>query len=176
MLFRLPKKPLPQYVGVDRSQMYNTLFTYRLLGYLSSAKQPLDGAANYSLENCTAPENQSVYDYIFMSGTEPPPGFNGTMEDCRNTLGCGYCYNITAKLIKAVSPGKVLFLLEACFDLILSPSPSVKIQIMDGRITKNLGFESLLRKVKKFFVLFLFIFKFSTKNSIFEYLVLKIKY
>jgi len=101
---RLPKKPLPQYVGVDRSQMYNTLFTYRLLGYLSSAKQPLDGAANYSLENCTAPENQSVYDYIFMSGTEPPPGFNGTMEDCRNTLGCGYCYNITAKLIKAVSP------------------------------------------------------------------------
>ena len=85
--------------------MYNTLFTYRLLGYLSSAKQPLDGA-NYSLENCTAPENQSVYDYIFMSGTEPPPGFNGTMEDCRNTLGCGYCYNITAKLIKAVSPGK----------------------------------------------------------------------
>ena len=106
MLFRLPKKPLPQYVGVDRSQMYNTLFTYRLLGYLSSAKQPLDGAANYSLENCTAPENQSIYDYIFMSGTEPPPGFNGTMEDCRNTLGCGYCYNITAKLIKAVSPGK----------------------------------------------------------------------
>ena len=114
--------------------MYNTLFTYRLLGYLSSAKQPLDGA-NYSLENCTAPENQSVYDYIFMSGTEPPPGFNGTMEDCRNTLGCGYCYNITAKLIKAVSPGKVLSLIEACFDLILSPSPSVKIQIMDGRIT-----------------------------------------
>ena len=117
MLFRLPDKPLPQYVGVDRSQMYNTLFTYRLLGYLSSAKQPLDGA-NYSLENCTAPENQSVYDYIFMSGTEPPPDFNGTMEDCRNTLGCGYCYNITAKLIKAVSPGKVLSLLEACFDLI----------------------------------------------------------
>ena len=105
MLFRFPDKPLPQYVGVDRSQMYNTLFTYRLLGYLSSAKQPLDGA-NYSLENCTAPENQSVYDYIFMSGTEPPPDFNGTMEDCRNTLGCGYCYNITAKLIKAVSPGK----------------------------------------------------------------------
>ena len=144
MLFRLPKKPLPQYVGVDRSQMYNTLFTYRLLGYLSSAKQPLDGAANYSLENCTAPENQSVYDYIFMSGTEPPPGFNGTMEDCRNTLGCGYCYNITAKLIKAVSPGKVLFLLEACFDLILSPSPSMKIQMVGRKITENLGFESPL--------------------------------
>jgi hypothetical protein len=86
--------------------MYNTLFTYRLLAYLSSAKKPLDGA-DYSLENCTAPENQSVYDYIFMSGTEPPPGFNGTMEDCRKTPGCGYCYNITAKLIKAVSPGKI---------------------------------------------------------------------
>ena len=129
--------------------MYNTLFTYRLLGYLSSAKQPLDGA-NYSLENCTAPENQSVYDYIFMSGTEPPPGFNGTMEDCRNTLGCGYCYNITAKLIKAVSPGKVLFLLEACFDLIWDSSLHMKIQIMVRKITENLGFKSPLRKVKLF--------------------------
>jgi len=99
---RLPDKPLPQYVGVDRSQMYHTLFTYRLLAYLTSAKKPLDGA--YSLENCTAPENQSVYDYIFMSGPEPPPTFNGTKEECRNTIGCGYCYNVTAKLIKAVSP------------------------------------------------------------------------
>ena len=56
---------------------------------------------------------------------------------------------------------KVLSLLEGCFDLISSPSPSIKIQIVGGKITENLGFESPLRKVKKLFVLFLFIFKFS---------------
>ena len=38
---------------------------------------------------------------------------------------------------------------EAYFDLISSPSPYVKIQIMDGKITENLGFESQLQKVKK---------------------------
>ena len=38
--------------------------------------------------------------------------------------------------------GKVLSLLEACFDLISSPSPSMKIQTMGGKITENLGFES----------------------------------
>ena len=44
---------------------------------------------------------------------------------------------------------KVLFLLEACFDLILGYSLSMKIQIMGGRITENLGFKSPLQKVKK---------------------------
>ena len=33
---------------------------------------------------------------------------------------------------------KVLSLLEACFDLISSPSPSMKIQIMVGKITESL--------------------------------------
>ena len=51
------------------------------------------------------------------------------------------------------------------FDLISSPSPSMKIQIMGGKITENLGFESLLWKVKNCFVLFLFIFKFSVKKN-----------
>ena len=60
---------------------------------------------------------------------------------------------------------KVLSLLEACFDLISSPSPTMKIQIMGGKIIENLGFESPLWKVKNFFVLFLFIFKFSIKIS-----------
>ena len=40
--------------------------------------------------------------------------------------------------------GKVLYLLEACFHLISSLSPSIKIKIMGGKITDNLGFESLL--------------------------------
>ena len=34
-----------------------------------------------------------------------------------------------------------------CLDLISSPSPSMKIQIVGGIITENLGFESLLWKV-----------------------------
>ena len=40
---------------------------------------------------------------------------------------------------------KVLSLLEACFDLISSPSPFMKVQIMGGKITEYLGFESPLR-------------------------------
>ena len=78
---------------------------------------------------------------------------------------------------------KVLSLLEACFDLIsVITLPSMKIRIMGGKITENLGFESPLRKVKRFFVLFLFIFKFFIKNcislclTIFWYLVLQIRY
>ena len=37
-----------------------------------------------------------------------------------------------------VMKGKVLSLLEAYFDLISSPSPSMKIQIMGGKITESL--------------------------------------
>jgi hypothetical protein len=36
------------------------------------------------------------------------------------------------------SQSKVLSFLEACFDLISSPSPFMKIQIMGGKITENL--------------------------------------
>ena len=86
------------------------------------------------------------------------------------------------KLVKKnVCVNKVLSLFEVCFDLISSPSPSMKIQIKGGKITENLGFESPHRKVKKI-VLILFIFKFSIKNcislflSIFEYLVLNQRY
>ena len=39
-----------------------------------------------------------------------------------------------------------------------------QIQIKSPKITENLGFESTLGKVKKMFVLFLFIFKFSIQN------------
>ena len=49
---------------------------------------------------------------------------------------------------------KVLSLLEACFDLIPSPSPYMKIQIMGRKIAENLGFKSLLRKVKIIFLPF----------------------
>ena len=60
---------------------------------------------------------------------------------------------------------KVLSLLEAFFDLISPSSLSMKIQIIGGQITENLGFKSPLRKVKKFCPFFLFIFKFSIKTA-----------
>ena len=44
---------------------------------------------------------------------------------------------------------KVLYLLEAKFDLVLGSSLHMKIQIMGGIITENLGLKSLPRKVKK---------------------------
>ena len=42
---------------------------------------------------------------------------------------------------------KVISILEACFDLISSPSPSMKIQVMGGKIIGNLGFKSLYQKI-----------------------------
>ena len=77
---------------------------------------------------------------------------------------------------------KFLSFLEAYFDFISASSLSMKIQIMGGTITENLGFKSPLWKVKFFLSFFLFIFKFSIKNCvslfliIFEYLVLQIRY
>ena len=75
---------------------------------------------------------------------------------------------------------KVLSLLEGCFDLIASPSPSMKIQIVGSKITKKPGVLILATEGQKKIVLFLFIVKFSIKNcislflAIFEYLVLQI--
>ena len=72
---------------------------------------------------------------------------------------------------------KVLSLLEACLDLILGSSLQMKIQIMDGKITENVGFKSLLRKVKKFLSFFSFSFSNCPKNcislilTIFEFIV-----
>ena len=52
---------------------------------------------------------------------------------------------------------KVEKLYPPCLDLISSPSLSMKIQILGGKITENLGFKSPLRMVK-FFCSFLFLF------------------
>ena len=69
-------------------------------------------------------------------------------------------------MLEWLKVSKVLSLLEAYFDLISPPSLSMKMQIMGGKITKNLGFKSLLRKVKFFLFFSLFIFKFFTQNWI----------
>ena len=68
---------------------------------------------------------------------------------------------------------KVLSLLEACFDLISGSSLHMKIQIMGGKITENLGFKSPLRKVKIFFVLFSKMVK--NKDMQFLWRILKMK-
>ena len=70
----------------------------------------------------------------------------------------GSCINVLTWHYLAFSyfECKVLSFLEACFDLISGSSLSMKIQIMGGKITENLGFKSPLRKVKKNFVLFSF--------------------
>ena len=52
------------------------------------------------------------------------------------------------EILNSMEVSKVLSLLEACFYLISSPLPSMKIQIMGGKVTENLGFQSLLRNVK----------------------------
>ena len=72
--------------------------------------------------------------------------------------------NDVAMVMNAIfQPGKVLSLLEACFDLISGSSLSMKIQIMGGKITENLGFKSPLWKVNiKNLFFFLFLFKFFT--------------
>ena len=54
--------------------------------------------------------------------------------------------------------GKVLSLLEACFDLISTCSLHMKIQIMGGKITENLRFKSPLWKVNFFCPFFFFSF------------------
>ena len=61
-------------------------------------------------------------------------------------------------LISSIFKIKVLSLLEACCDLISGFSLHMKIQIIGGKITENLGFKSQLRRVNFFCPFFLFIF------------------
>jgi hypothetical protein len=61
---------------------------------------------------------------------------------------------------KNMHSSKVLSLLEACFDLISGSSLHMKIQIMGGKITENLGFKSPLWKANLFCPFF-----FSFSNS-----------
>ena len=58
------------------------------------------------------------------------------------------------KQIERWNFSKDLSLLEACFDLISGSSLSMKIQILGGKITENLGFKSPLRKVNFFLSFF----------------------
>ena len=79
-----------------------------------------------------------------------------------------HIWSSTNSNVVGVIKSYLLEVLEACFDLISSPSlsnNSMKNRIMGGKITENLGFKSLLRKVKNFLSFFLFIFKFSKKTA-----------
>lgn len=101
---QLIDRPLPQYVGVERSQTFHTLFTHRLLAYLTS--KPLEG--NFSVADCKTAEKQFIYNSIYVSGQVSPSWWNGTKEECEASDLCGYCLNSTAFLSKAVSPGNAL--------------------------------------------------------------------
>jgi hypothetical protein len=78
---------------------------------------------------------------------------------------------------KIFYPSKVISVSEACFGLVSAYSLSMKIQIMGGKITENLGFKSPQWKVKNILLFFLFFFKFFAKNLVslilttFSYLV-----
>ena len=83
------------------------------------------------------------------------PQLSAVMECADSAHGLG-AHIISVSLLAFFK--KVLSLLKACFDLISSHSPSMKIQIMGWKITENLGLNSPLRKVN-FFFFFLFLFK-----------------
>ena len=76
---------------------------------------------------------------------------------------------------------KVLSFLEACFELILGSSLHMKIQIMDRKVTENLGFKFPVRKVKIFLSFCPFYFQILDKIAylcfltIFEYIFLQIR-
>ena len=61
--------------------------------------------------------------------------------------------------------GKVEKILEGCLDLIPSPLPSLKIQIMGGKIRKSGARIPNPEGQKKIMSLFLFIFKFSIQTA-----------
>ena len=119
---------------------------------------------------CSNPQDSSVCPPSFKAQNKPESGLIKNVDPLSYCLACK-----TSIWIFFRNLAKVLSHSEACFDLIGSPSPSMK-------ITENLRFESPLRQVIILFVLFLFIFKFSMKNclslflAIFGYLVLQIKY
>ena len=96
----LPDYPLPQYVGVERSLTYHTIFTSRLLAYLTS--KPIQ---NQKPNNCSAPEDQNVYHYIPMNGLVKPSWYEGNQTECDQDIECGYCYKTTMWTAPAVSPG-----------------------------------------------------------------------
>ena len=81
-------------------------------------------------------------------------------KDQSDEIECRTVLIPTDAYLKTLPPppvnGKVF--LEACFDLILPRSLSMKIQIMGRKITENLGFKSLLWKVKILYSFFLFLF------------------
>ena len=61
--------------------------------------------------------------------------------------------------------GNVENILEGCLDLIPSPLPSLKIQIMGGKMRKSGARIPNPEGQKKIFALFLFIFKFSIQTA-----------
>lgn len=98
-----PEGPMPQYVGVERSRMYHSILTRRLLAFLTTT--PLEGA--YTSSNCTTPPDQDAYTALFIKGSSPPPWWDNE-KPCNESWDCGYCINTTAWLAPAISPAFVI--------------------------------------------------------------------
>ena len=92
---------------------------------------------------CSNPQDSSVCPPSFKAQNKPESGLIKNVDPLSYCLDCKTSIRIFFRNL-----AKVLSLLEACFDLI--SSPSMKIQIMGRKITENLGFKSQLRKFKFF--------------------------
>lgn len=91
----LPPIPYSQYITVDRSSNYHTFMTYRALGYLTGTRV----AGNFDHKNCTAPNDQNIYQYVYYFGDNNP---NSTCKDDKDCLG--FCTRSTVWLAEAISP------------------------------------------------------------------------
>ena len=122
---------------------------------------------------CSNPQDSSVCPPSFKAQNKPESGLIKNVDPLSYCLACK-----TSIWIFFRNLAKVVSLLEACFDLIWSPSPSLNTQIMSGKITENLGFEFPLQQVKN--CSFSVHFQILHKMHIFVlqsfYFVLQIKY
>ncbi len=97
-------RPLPQYVGVDKKSTHHAIFTRNLLAYLT-AGDPIESIEKR--EDCKAPEDQNVYEYIFLKGESVPPHWTGDKK-CNETSACGFCFKTTTFRRHAKSPAYVI--------------------------------------------------------------------
>ena len=94
-----PKSPYPQYVGVDIKSQYHGMFTRNVLALLTGEIQE----DIESEEKCKTPEDQDIYEYIFLKGLTEPEDWESVVP-CNMTGSCGYCYKTLSFRKMAVSP------------------------------------------------------------------------
>jgi nicastrin len=94
----------PQYVGVSKRYTYHGTFTRNLLALLTSG-EPMEDIEKP--EDCVAPKDQNVYEYIFLKSESAPALWTGDKK-CNETSSCGFCFKTTTFRRQAVSPAFVI--------------------------------------------------------------------